>query len=166
MCVCVHIYSLKYARFNCTLSMSEVLEYRGRKGMMWGSKMSGPVRNTIKHQWQEQMVVFIVPRNANTEYLYLVGGIIIYLFSPSCPANSTGGWHLLIIKTKRPSKGLETSVSLRCNGQRRRKKCVQEKLREPHAKRDLTTQNPGFCLTLLLPDVSCLFFSKTTTPSK
>lgn len=66
---------------------------RRTETLMWSSKMSGLLRNTIKHKWQEQMGFFIVPWNANSEYLHLMHGTIIYLFSPfvpPLPANSVG----------------------------------------------------------------------------
>lgn len=86
MHACAHVWSSL-----CTHSLSvvcvcqRVQRMRGGEGSMWSSKVSGPPRKTIKHQWQEQMAFFIVPWNANSEYLCLVCGFIIYLFSPSCP---------------------------------------------------------------------------------
>lgn len=113
VCVCVLFMCLLYTHtvwVQCVyVCWSGVQILWGGEGLMWCSKVSSPPRKTIKHEWQEQMALFIVPWNANTDYLCLVGGIIIYLFLPPVPlpANSTGGWHPPTFKTKRPDKGLE-----------------------------------------------------------
>lgn len=87
VCLCAHVCSsLCVDSLSVVCVCQRVRRIWVGEGLMWCSKVSGPQRKTIKHEWQEQMAFFIVPWNANSENLCLMCGIIIYLFSPSCPS--------------------------------------------------------------------------------